>query len=228
MANNHFVLDDKIYKITDKRQNPDDQFLDTNTSIRGIIRGKSDPNTLVKFKFVKFKDPTTNTYKYLTQEQIEQNQFLLPTKKSRYLCLSDECTKCPFNSMCEQHIHTESEKNQIIVIDISAQEPMLSSLVHKEPVWITTQRNKNIRKEGLDIYLNEIAKELWGVTMDAHNISLEDFNYYHFLQHIEGNEFLLQSLLLFNDLGDEGKITQEMIDWWNIQFNQFKSSHNIC
>jgi len=208
MDTHTIVISNKFYKEVEDDTNIK---IDANTSVRGVVRPITHKNQKIEFKFCTLK---TNS----------KEDFLLPTKKNRFLCIKEECKGCPLISECTLTKETYPYFAQVVVIDISAQEPLLASLVHREPLWITTQRNKQLRKNGMDIYLNEIAKEKWGVTLEPSAISLEDFDYYSFLQHIEDDDNLLKALMVFNDLGDKGIIGEREINWWLNKFEEFKSN----
>ena len=114
---------------------------------------------------------------------------------------------------------------KIVVMDISAQEPVLSTMITKEPRWVETFRNRKLRTLGLTKYLDIIFQTELGLDIN----SVTAYSYWKWLDHQFYDD--MRTLVEFNSLIDryrEGSESEEVvvseINQMLDLYYQFKSS----
>ena len=167
--------------------------------IRRAIRGSAQKSILKKTNFKEFSKP-----------------FIL---KDGY-CIG-KCEGCELSSSCNRSIVVKDSRLLAVTFDISSQEPLIASFVHKVPRWQKVFRNLNIRKLGLDWFLNIIAKEYFYIDVEI------DHPYWNFLADIENSheDFLKlceDSYLLQHT--DDSVLIRSIYEFWA---KKLKDSLNI-
>lgn len=177
-------------------------------------------------------------YKIMTTE-LPPAPFLIPRYADDQLdedvvvCIKNGCDNCEFKSECKPRLH-EVDFNgkgtmQIVVMDISSQEPVIAAAVaHKEPRWLETFRNRSQRELLLDVFLNVIVEEEFGMNV-SHASS---YRYWEYLEKIYFDNELLSKLINMNNLFYKMRANQlneddrfnlnELVDFFISDFGKFK------
>jgi len=141
-------------------------------------------------------------YKKMLNDNIDE-EFIVTkydddNNPTRY-CIKNSCNKCEYNEICKpelEEIQYEGHNQSIVVFDISAQEPVIAAaIVHREPRWLETFRNRSQREELIDVFLNIVIQEEFGLDINHHTA----YQYWEFLEYIVLNEELLSSLIDMNN-----------------------------
>lgn len=105
------------------------------------------------------------------------------------ICVRNSCEECEHKDVCGVEIIEINDIDRhfrIVSTDISGQEGVIASAItHKEPRWIEVFRNRSLRALGLDLYLNVIFQEQYGI--DTNHIN--SFAYWTFLETVFDERF---------------------------------------
>ena len=139
--------------------------------------------------------PDSNVRLYKIVDDAMDDEFILfrhadeISNVTGNVCVRNSCEECEHKGVCGVEIvelDNIERHFRIVSTDISGQEGVIASAItHKEPRWIEVFRNRSLRALGLDLYLNVVFQEQYG--MDINHIN--SFQYWTFLETIFDERF---------------------------------------
>lgn len=182
--------------------------------------------------------PDSNVRLYKIVDDTIDDEFILFRHEDEVsdvtgnICVRNSCEECEHKGVCGVEIielDNIDRHFRIVSTDISGQEGVIASAItHKEPRWIEVFRNRSLRALGLDLYLNVVFQEQYG--MDTNHIN--SFSYWTFLETIFDERFeygvnnILGRLISFNkkceDMSSDSNIQHDLTDDIEFFINKYE------
>ena len=152
-----------------------------------------------------------------TEDYENPDHVLYSKEKDAYYCVSNLCTTCNVTP------EIVSAEKMVTSLDIASQEPMVSSIVTKEPEWTSVFELKNLRENPDNLkYLDRICEKCFNLEKDdplyvlfIQNTLSEDRSLLYKLNYLVNATILDPSLR--GDLASHLKILKELFETFSQQ-----------